>query len=116
MNTTKGKKLYLYSTAAGVLLVTAGYFLIWNNNPGEIKYRTEKVSRGSIVVQVRATGTINPVRTVQVGSQVSGTIGKIFVDFNSVVKAGQVIAIIDSTFLYASVKEAMQTSNATRRC
>lgn len=106
MNTTKGKKLYLYSTAAGVLLVTAGYFLIWNNNPGELKYRTEKVSRGSIVVQVRATGTINPVRTVQVGSQVSGTIGKIFVDFNSVVKAGQVIAIIDSTFLYASVKEA----------
>ncbi|MBI3766568.1 MAG: efflux RND transporter periplasmic adaptor subunit, partial [Ignavibacteriales bacterium] len=66
----------------------------------------EKVSRGDIIVQVRATGTINPVQTVQVGSQVSGIISRMFVDFNSEVKKGQIIAVIDSTFLYASVKEA----------
>lgn len=99
------KRYYCYGVAV-VGGLTAGYFLLWSNSSKEIAYRTEKVSRGDVVVQVRATGTINPVRTVQVGSQVSGTIGKIFVDFNSVVKAGQIIALIDSTFLYASVKEA----------
>jgi len=88
-----------------IAAAAAGYFL-WNNAANNITYRTEKISRGDVIVQVRATGTINPVRTVKVGSQVSGTISKIFVDFNSVVKEGQVIALIDSTFLYASVKEA----------
>jgi HlyD family secretion protein len=88
-----------------IAAATAGYFL-WNNPANNITYRTEKISRGDVVVQVRATGTINPVRTVQVGSQVSGTLSKILVDFNSVVKEGQIIALIDSTFLYASVKEA----------
>lgn len=99
------KKISLILLPVLVVLGTAGY-LLFRNNANDITYRTEKVSRGDVVVQVRATGTINPVRTVQVGSQVSGTIAKIFVDFNSVVRAGQVIALIDSTLLYASVKEA----------
>ena len=100
------KKKYLYIAVAVTVLGTLGYFLLWNNNVRDARYRTDKVSRGDVVVQVRATGTINPVRTVQVGSQVSGTIARLYADFNSVVKAGQVIAVIDSTFLYASVKEA----------
>jgi HlyD family secretion protein len=69
-------------------------------------YRTESISRGEIEKVVRATGTINPLQTVKVGSQVSGTIAKLFVDFNSVVTAGQIVAVIDSTFLAASVREA----------
>jgi HlyD family secretion protein len=100
------KRVYYYIIAGFIGVGSAGYYFLGGNSGSETQYRTEKVTRGDIVVQVRATGTINPVRTVQVGSQVSGIIAKIFVDFNSVVKEGQIIALIDSTFLSASVKEA----------
>ncbi len=100
------KRIYLYSVAGVVVLGGVGYFLFSGSAPKDSKYRTEKVSRGNIVVQVRATGTINPTKTVDVGSQVSGRIEKIYVDFNSHVKKGQIIAQIDSTFLYASVKQS----------
>ena len=100
------KKIYIYIILVVIILVAGGYFLMGSNTAKAVKYRTEKVTRGNVVVQVKATGVINPVRTVAVGSQVSGTIAKLFVDFNSNVRNGQVIAIIDSTFLYASVKEA----------
>lgn len=99
-------KRYLYGTIAVVVLAVAGYFIFRKGPLDEITYRTEKVTRGDVTVQVRATGTINPVRTVRVGSQVSGTIARLFADYNSQVKEGQIIAIIDSTFLNASVKEA----------
>src|SRR6266581_242998 len=100
------KRVYLYGTLAVAVISTAGYFFLAGSNSKDPKFRTDKISRGSVVVQVRATGIINPVQTVQVGSQVSGTISRIYVDYNSHVKKNQVIAEIDSTFLYASVKEA----------
>src|SRR5690349_1692785 len=100
------KKNYLYGLTGLLILASAGYLFVSNSNGKDIKYRTEKASRGSIVVQVRATGTISPVKTVDVGSQVSGIIEKLYVDFNSQVKQGEVIAQLDSTFLNASVKEA----------
>ena len=100
------KKIYLYIIVGVVVVGTGGYFLLSGSGTKEAKYRTEKASRGGIVVQVRATGTINPVKTVAVGSQVSGIISKINVDFNSNVKQGEVIATIDETLLAASVKEA----------
>jgi HlyD family secretion protein len=99
------KKIFLYSGAI-IIIAIAVYFLFFNSDSAEIQYRTEKVSRGDVTIQVRATGTINPMRTVQVGSQVSGIIEKIYVDFNSEVKRGQIIAQIDSTAIYASVKQA----------
>jgi len=100
------KKIYLYITIGVVVVGTGGYFLLSGSGTKESKYRTEKVSRGGILLQVRATGTINPVKTVAVGSQVSGIISKINVDFNSNVREGEVIATIDATLLAASVKEA----------
>jgi len=73
----------------------AGY-VYWNGDQrGQIKYKTVKVERGTITQTVSATGTINPVITVQVGSQVSGIIKALYADFNSVVKAGQVVAQLD---------------------
>ncbi len=100
------KKKYIY-IAIGILLLGVGAYYYFNKGASEeVKYRTDKVSRGDITIQVRATGTINPVQKVLVGSQVSGTISRITVDFNSVVKKGEILAQIDSTFLYASVKEA----------
>jgi len=102
----KFKKLYLYIIVSIIVIGTAGYFLFIKSDSEDIQYRTEKVTRGDVTIQVRATGTINPMRTVQVGSQVSGIIEKIYVDFNSEVKRGQIIAQIDSTAIYASVKQA----------
>lgn len=100
------KKGYLYIIGLVLLLGLAAYVMFFRSGSSDVQYRTERASRGDVVVQVRATGTINPVQTVQVGSQVSGTIAALYADFNSVVKKGQIIAQIDSTFLYAAVKEA----------
>jgi HlyD family secretion protein len=69
-------------------------------------YRTGVADRGTVQTVVSATGTASAVTTVSVGSQVSGTILHIYVDFNSPVKQGQVIARIDPTFLQAAVSEA----------
>lgn len=92
----------------GVLLLggTTGYYFYSRNGVEEIQFRFEKVSRTDMVVVVTATGTLSAVRTVQVGSQVSGILQKINVDFNDKVKQGQIIAQIDPTFLEASVRDA----------
>ena len=63
----------------------------------EIQYRTAKVERGDVIQTVRATGTIQPIKLVQVGTQVNGPIKKLYVDFNSQVKVGDVVAQIDPT-------------------
>jgi HlyD family secretion protein len=76
-------------------LGTGGY-VYWNGEQKPpVKYKTAKIERGTVTQTVSATGTINPVLTVQVGSQVSGSIKALYADFNSVVKAGQVVAQID---------------------
>src|SRR5213083_2938840 len=73
---------------------------------GGANYQTATVMRGPITQAVTATGTLNPVVNVQVGSQVSGNISKLFVDFNSQVKAGQVVAQIDPALFQAAVTQA----------
>lgn len=92
----------------GIILIAvaaAAFFLLKNKN-GEVKFRTEKVTRGDIEMAVTATGTVNPVTTVLVGTQVSGTIKEIHVDFNSLVKKGQLIARIDPALFEAQVNQA----------
>jgi HlyD family secretion protein len=69
-------------------------------------YQTATVTRGPITQLVTATGTLNPVVNVQVGSQVSGNIAKLFADFNSQVKAGQTVAQIDPMLFQAAVTQA----------
>ncbi|HOJ51974.1 MAG TPA: efflux RND transporter periplasmic adaptor subunit [Syntrophales bacterium] len=69
-------------------------------------FRTEKVTRGDIVAQVTATGTLNAVVTVLVGTQVSGTISHIYADYNSPVKKGQLLAQIDPSLFQAQVESA----------
>src|SRR5213083_991289 len=73
---------------------------------GGANYQTATVTRGPVTQAVTATGTLNPVVNVQVGSQVSGNISKLFVDFNSQVKAGQVVAQIDPALFQAAVTQA----------
>src|SRR5471030_1207387 len=72
---------------------------------GSSEYQTATVARGPLTQAVTATGTLNPVVNVQVGSQVSGNIQKLFVDFNSQVKAGQVVAQIDPVLFQAAVTQ-----------
>src|SRR5213596_3008607 len=73
---------------------------------GAANYQTATVTRGAITQAVTATGTLNPVVNVQVGSQVSGNISKLFADFNSQVKAGDVVAQIDPMLFQAAVTQA----------
>jgi HlyD family secretion protein len=73
---------------------------------GRTNYQTTTVTRGGLTQSVTATGTLNPVVNVQVGSQVSGNIAKLFADFNSQVKSGQVVAQIDPALFQATVTQA----------
>lgn len=87
---------------AGVAIFTA--FRLRGTGP--VQYYTAKVETGDIKQVVEATGTINAVITVQVGSQVSGTISKLYVDFNSKVKKGQLIAQIDPALFDGALSQA----------
>jgi len=87
----------------GLLLVTA--VVRQCRDGGAASYQTATITHGPITQAVTATGTLNPVVNVQVGSQVSGNIAKLFVDFNSQVKAGQVVAQIDPALFQATVTQ-----------
>jgi HlyD family secretion protein len=93
---------------AAVLVLAAGGFWFWRSQRAgrdQPSYRTEAVQRGNISVQVTATGTVQAVTTVLVGSQVSGTISGLYADFNDRVRRGQVLAQLDPTFLRAQVEQ-----------
>lgn len=98
------KKIVIGIVLAAVVAF-AGYMFYKKEN-GAPPYRTAKVEKGEIVDAITATGNINAVTTVSVGSQVSGTIQQILVDFNSRVRKGQVIALIDPRLLEAAVVQA----------
>src|SRR5881397_756881 len=87
------------------LLIVASVVRQCRNGRAE-NYQVATVTRGAITQAVTATGTLNPVVNVQVGSQVSGNIAKLFADFNSQVKAGQVVAQIDPALFQATVTQA----------
>ncbi len=99
------KKTLLLITGILVLAGVAAFVLISTRNNG-VQFRTEKIAKGEIVSSVTATGTVNAVVTVLVGTQVSGTIERLYVDFNSQVKAGQLIAQIDPATFKAQVDQA----------
>ncbi len=99
------KKFFIITLAIG--LVAGGGWWWWQSSKDDdVTYQTSPVTRGDLVQSVTATGTINPVLNVQVGSQISGNIQKLLVDFNSEVKAGQVVAQIDPSIYQAVVKQA----------
>jgi len=84
-------------------------FLGWRfffNKKEPPKYKTEKAIRGEIVETVTALGTVNPIVSTIVGSQVSGTIKKILVDYNSPVKKGQLLALIDPSIFESQVEQS----------
>lgn len=99
-----------------VILTIAGIsiYALTKNRDSAPKFRTDKVTRGDITATVTATGTVNAVTTVLVGTQVSGTIKELYVDFNSVVKKGQPIAQIDPANFEAQVDQARANLQAAK--
>jgi HlyD family secretion protein len=90
----------------GVLLGVTVLAAFVATRPKPVQYTTAKVLKGNLSDEVQATGTINAVTTVQVGSQVSGTIAEIGADFNSKVKKGQIIARIDPSLFQGALLQA----------
>src|SRR5919112_3223469 len=101
-----GTKRRLAVVAVALALVALGGFWYWGGNANAAEYMTAKVERGSLRNTVTATGTLQAVTTVQVGSQASGTISALYADFNSIVKKGQVIAQLDPSVTQAQVEQA----------
>lgn len=99
-------KRYGFIIAVAIGLLAVAFALRYCRGGGATSFQTAAVTRGPITQAVTATGTLNPVVTVQVGSQVSGNIGKLFADFNSQVKAGDVVAQIDPVVFQATVTQA----------
>jgi len=89
-----------------LILIAVAVFFLFRGKGNEPLFRFDKVARGDIEMAVTATGTVNPVTTVLVGTQVSGTIKNIYVDFNSPVKKAQLIARIDPALFEAQVNQA----------
>lgn len=102
----KKKKTIITATIIVLAVIGGVAFLISNGKTEDPKWLTLKVSRGDLNVVVTATGTLAADTTLQVGTQVSGTIAMLFADWNSHVRRGQVMAKLDTTFLWASVEVA----------
>jgi HlyD family secretion protein len=100
------RKLGLIALLVVLILLGAGGFYWYNSNGRGASYRTAPVERGELLSTISATGTLNAVVTVQVGTQVSGTIQQLLVDFNSPVKKGMLIARIDPATFEAKVNQA----------
>lgn len=99
---------------AAILAAGAAAFGWWSARGSVPDYRLAKIERGGITAAVSATGTVSPVVSVQVGSQVSGQVLEIYVDFNSEVKKNQVIARIDPQSFALRVSQAMADLEAAR--
>ena len=101
------KKKVFISAAAVIVLAGAGMWIFGGKKASQtISFSTSVVQKGTISNSITATGTIEPVTEVEVGTQVSGIIDKIYVDYNSEVKAGQVIAEMDRVTLISDLQSA----------
>ncbi|MFV0535775.1 MAG: efflux RND transporter periplasmic adaptor subunit [Dysgonomonas sp.] len=105
------KKLKKYLIFAVIILIIAGiaYVLLPSRKEAPVTLSTTKVEKGDIATSITATGTIEPITLVEVGTQVSGVISKLYVDYNSVVKAGQVLAELDKRLLSSELENANAT-------
>ena len=104
------------AAAVGVLALAGGGYWWYTQKQAssDVQYRTSKIERGNLQASVSASGAVNPVTQVSVGTQVSGQIKELYVDFNSEVKAGQLIALIDPETFEYRVRSAQADLDSTR--
>ncbi len=101
------KKNLIIGIIALIAIITAVF--VFKN--GSVKYITKEVTRGTITQYVEASGTIKPINTIAVGTQVSGTVARIYVDYNSQVKKGQLLAELDPSLFQANVDQSTAKLN-----
>jgi len=109
---SRKKHLILGLIGLGIVALAAFYF--WGGQASAAQYLTAKVERGNLRNTVTATGTLQAVTTVQVGSQASGTISSLSADYNSVVKKGQIIAQLDPAVSKAQVDQAQAATSTAQ--
>ena len=108
------RKIYLALGVVVLALICGGAWWWWSGSTEAVQYRIGKIERGALTAAVAATGAVSPVSQVTVGTQVSGQIKDILVDFNSEVKAGQLIAVIDPETFEYRVRSAQADVDAAR--
>ena len=92
-----------------LLAISSAGYALWKKMPAEQppqKFKTEKIERGDVVQTITANGTLNPVVVINIGTQISGTIQKLHVNFNDQVTAGQILAELDPSLLSATLKQS----------
>lgn len=102
----KGNKKLWIAICAAVVVILILWLAIGGKKEEKITFETEKVQMGDVHTTITATGTIEPVTSVTVGTQVSGIVAHLYVDYNSIVKKGQVIAELDKTNLTSELAAA----------
>ena len=107
----KNKKVWIAVAALAVIGLII-WLLMGNKKEEKVSFSTEKVAKTDIQTSVTATGTIEPVTSVTVGTQVSGIVAHLYVDYNSVVRKGQVIAELDKTNLISELNTAKANLNS----
>lgn len=105
----KTKEKILISSIIFAILVFAAYSFINNDDATVIEVKTVDVKKATVTTMVTATGTVEPITQVEVGTQVSGVVEKIYVDYNSIVKQGQLLAELDKTNLKAAYTQNKAT-------
>ena len=102
----KGNKKLWIAVCAAVVVILILWLAIGGKKEEKVTFETEKVQMGDVHTTITATGTIEPVTSVTVGTQVSGIVAHLYVDYNSIVKKGQVIAELDKTNLTSELAAA----------
>ena len=115
-NTSAGRRrlFWLIGTGLALVLVVGVYLLLRPTESTALRFETAEVEQGDLTVTVTATGAVQPVNQVDVGSELSGTIEAVFVDFNDQVKRGQMLARLDTERLEAQVIEARASLESAR--
>jgi HlyD family secretion protein len=106
------RRWLVLSGIAAVLVVIVAVFVVRSRAPDAPKFETVEVRKGPLAAKVTATGTLSALVTVQVGSQVSGRLQEILVDYNSPVNKGQLIARIDPQLFTAALEQARANNAA----
>ena len=100
----KKKISYIIIAVVGILAIV--YFTLLKGDTKKAEYTYSEITKGDLKVVISSTGTLDAISSVDVGTQVSGKISKLYVDFNSEVKKGDLLAVIDTVTLVASVRES----------
>ncbi len=102
------KKRYLIIIGLIITAIISTVLMLKNSS---VKYVTKEITKGTITEYVEASGTIKPINTIAVGTQVSGTVAKIYVDYNSQVKKGQLLAELDPSLFQSNVDQSTAKLN-----